>query len=61
MAKLNTSKSFEMIELEKVLKHLKLGKSRDPDSYICELFKEGVIGVDLKISILMMMNYSSMP
>ena len=45
-----------MKELEKVLKILKPGKSKNPDNYICELFKKGVIGEDLKISILMMMN-----
>ena len=56
MAKNNKSKPFEMKELEKVLKNVKIGKSRDPDSYICDLFKEGVIGVDLKLSVLRMMN-----
>ena len=45
----NKSPVFEMKELEKVLKSLKPGKSKDPDNYICELFKEGVIGEDLKI------------
>ena len=45
-----------MNELNKVLKSLKSGKSKDPDNYVCELFKEGVIGSDLKTSILMMMN-----
>ena len=33
-----------------------MGKSKDPNNYICELFKEGAIGQDLKLSILMMMN-----
>ena len=56
LAKLNKSPPFEIKELEKVLKSLKPGKSKDPDDYICELFKDGVIGIDLKISILMMMN-----
>ena len=50
------SPPFEMIELNNVLKTLKSGKSKDPNNYICELFKEGVIGSDLKISVLMMMN-----
>ena len=45
-----------MEELNKVLKSLKTGKSRDPDNLIGELFKMGVIGDDLKMSILMMMN-----
>ena len=52
----NKSPAFEMKELDKVLKSLKSGKSKDPDNFICELFKEGVIGEDLKTSILMMMN-----
>ena len=50
------SPPFEISELNKVLKSLKSGKSKDPDNYICELFKEGVIGKDLKKSILLMMN-----
>ena len=32
------------------------GKSKDPNNCICELFKEGVIGNDIKISVLMIMN-----
>ena len=56
LAKLNKRPPFEIKELEKVLKSLKPGKSKDPDDYICELFKDGVIGIDLKIFILMMMN-----
>ena len=45
-----------MDELEKALKGLKTGKSKDFNGYICELFKEGVIGTDLKQSLLMMFN-----
>ena len=45
----NKSPVFEMRELEIVLKSLKPGKSKDPDNYICELFKDGVIGGDLKM------------
>ena len=52
----NKSPPFNMKDLDIVLKSLKKGKSKDPDSYICELFKEGVIGKDLKESILIMMN-----
>ena len=44
-----------MNELEDVLKGLKAGKSKDPNNHIRELFKDGVIGEDLKLSILMMM------
>ena len=56
MAKKTKSKPFDMEELNKVLKSLKTEKSKDHCGYICELFKEGVIGLDLKESILMMMN-----
>ena len=56
-SKTKKSEPFDMKELEKVLKSLKTGKSKDPNNYICELFKEGVIGTDLKLSILMMMNH----
>ena len=43
-------------ELEATLKSIKTGKSRDPDNMVCDIFKEGVIGHDLKHSILLMMN-----
>ena len=52
----NKSEPFDITELEKVLKSLKAGKSKDPNNYICELFKDGVIGKDLKASLLMLMN-----
>ena len=55
-AKENKSPPFTMKELELVLKNLKKGKSKDPEGYICELFKEGVIGKDLKVFICLMMN-----
>ena len=45
-----------MTELEKVLKSHKSGKSKDFNGLICELFKEGVAGKDLKQSLLMMFN-----
>ena len=32
------------------------GKSRDPDMLACELFKEDVLGEDLKMSLLMIFN-----
>ena len=48
LSKLNKSPSFTTKELEKVLQSLKTGKSRDPENWICEVFKEGVIGEDLK-------------
>ena len=45
-----------MKELEDTLKSLKLGKSRDPDNLVRDIFKDGVIGSNLKMSILMMLN-----
>ena len=50
------SSSFTLQELENTLKSLKVGKSRDPENLVTELFKEGSIGEDLKLSILYMMN-----
>ena len=55
-SKRNKSLPFSMIELEKVLKKLKSGKSKDFKGNISELFKEGVIGNNLKESLLMMFN-----
>ena len=55
-AKKNKSPPFTEAELDKVLKSLKNDKSKDPSGYVCELFKEGVIGTDLRESLLMMMN-----
>ena len=45
-----------MKELDKVLKSLHSGKSKDANGYICEMFREGTIGTDLKHSVLLMMN-----
>ena len=55
-AKENKSPPFTMKELEKVMTSLKKGMSKDPEGLICELFKDGVIGKDLKMSVLLMMN-----
>ena len=52
----NKSKDWTMSDLEKVLKSLKLNKSRDPHGLLNELFKPGVIGKDLKKSLLMLFN-----
>ena len=43
-------------DLIKVLRELKLNKSRDPHGLINEIFKPGVIGNDLQNSILILMN-----
>ena len=45
---------FEMHELDTILKSLVLGKIRDPEYLVTDIFKEGVIGTDLKVSILVM-------
>ena len=45
-----------MNDLEEALKSLKNNKCRDPDGLIRELFKEEVIGADLKNSMLIMYN-----
>ena len=50
------SPAFSMNELESTLKSLTTGKSRDPEFLKCDIFKEEVIGDDLKLSILMMLN-----
>ena len=50
-ARKNKSPEFTMAELEKVLKSLKNDKSKDFNGYINELFKEGVVGKDLKQSL----------
>ena len=46
------SKPWEMADLEKVLKNLKKDKARDPNGWINDIFKEGVAGKDLKVSML---------
>ena len=45
-----------MGELEKALKALKKDKSRDPNGWCNELFKDGVAGTNLKISLLQFLN-----
>ena len=48
MAKRKKTPDWKMTDLEKALKKLKNGKCRDPEGLIRELFKEEVIGDDLK-------------
>ena len=45
-----------MIHLETVLKALKKNKSRDPCGWVNEIFMDGVLGENLKISLLHMVN-----
>ena len=50
----NISPDWSMLDLEKVLKSLKNGKSRDPHGHIYELYKYA--GKDLKLSLLKFFN-----
>ena len=45
-----------MKDIQKVLKDLKLGKSRDPDGKARDIFKENIVGGDLKDSLLSLCN-----
>ena len=53
---LTKSECFKMHELEQVARDLKTQRSRDHEGLINEIFKEEVIGSDLKNSILLMFN-----
>ena len=55
-ARRRKSKKWTMEDLDKVLKSLKKGKSRGPEGFSNELFKMPVIGIDLKKSLLIMVN-----
>ena len=56
LSKSKTTDPWSMEDLKEVLKQLKTDKSRDPDGYINELFKESVAGSDLLLGILKIMN-----
>ena len=55
-ARLKKTPPWKIEELEDVLDKLKKDKARDPEGLINELFKPGVIGEDLKLSLLLMFN-----
>ena len=55
-AKKEKTKDLTMKDLNDALKDLKSGKSRDPEGLIREIFREEVIGDDLKRSMLIMFN-----
>ena len=55
-AKLTKSKRWDLDQLDEVLVGLKKNKARDPLGIINELFKPGVIGLDLKKSLLQLLN-----
>ena len=56
IAKSRKSATWTHAQLMKILANLKKEKSRDPHGWINDLFKPGVCGRDLQISLLMMMN-----
>ena len=56
IAKANHSSEWTMAQLDTALSNLKNNKSRDPNGYVNETFKDGIIGEDLKMSLLLMMN-----
>ena len=56
LVKLLPNKRWCNNDLIKVLKNMKTNKSRDPHQLINEIFKPGVIGTDLKNSLLQMFN-----
>ena len=56
LAESNISKEWNMFDLELALKGLKNNKARDHSGFINEIFKPGVIGLDLKKSLLTMFN-----
>ena len=56
ISKLNKSPDWTMKDLNDALKNLKKNKSRDYEGYVNEIFKQNVIGDDLKKSLLLMFN-----
>ena len=56
IASLRKSSDWTISELEKALKCLKINKSRDHEGFINEIFKQEVIGTDLKNSLLILFN-----
>ena len=50
------SELSDMKHLEAAMKELKKGKSRDPNGWLNDLFKDGVAGKNLKISMLKLFN-----
>ena len=56
LARCNKSVAWTMENLEFVLKHLREGKSRDPNGWVNDLFRNEVAGKYLKISLLKLLN-----
>ena len=51
------SEYITMDELDFVLRNIKTGKARDADGMVREIFKLNIIGHDLKLSLLTLLNY----
>ena len=56
IAKQSKSEPWTMCQLDKVLSSLKTKKARDPHGLVTDLFKPGIIGSDLKQSLLTFIN-----
>ena len=56
LASCNKSLPWSMDDLELILKHLKLGKARDPNGWVNDLFRSDVAGKYLKMSMLKLLN-----
>ena len=56
LAKDQKSPPWKIEDLNDVLKNLKAGKCRDPEGLIREIFKDEIIGSDLKNSLLILFN-----
>ena len=54
LAQLKQTPPWNMTDLEEALNELKSGKCRDPEGLVRGVFKEGVIGSDLKRSMLIL-------
>ena len=50
------SEPWTLGELEAALKTLKKDKARDPNGWVNKLFKEGIAGENLKLSLLQLLN-----
>ena len=61
LSKLTKTKPWNLEDLDNVLKTLKKNKCRDPHGIINELFKPGVIGKNLKTSLLTLLNRNFFP
>ena len=56
LAEAKKSPDWTMKELNEALSNLKNGKARDPEGYANEIFKDNIIGTNLKDSLLVMFN-----